>query len=698
MATTTLETAIADLKGVTRRHVLALREAGITTVRDILFCFPNRYEDFSVHAPIAAVAAGGHVTLVAKVLKVRNRRSFRRRMTITEAVIGDGTGEMVAIWFNQPYLAKSLVIDGEYRFAGKAVKTKFGLRLANPLYEARDAAKNFVRPLMPVYPLSGGLSQFAMRKLVASCKDAIADIGDPLPAGIRKARGLLGKEEAVAGAHFPATLEERDAARRRLAFDEILALQLSIGRTKRLRSAKRAAAVVFDEEGTRAFVRSLPFSLTDDQRKAAWATLKDMAADTPMHRLLDGDVGSGKTVVAAVAMVNSARAGYQSALMAPTEILACQHFETFKRFFEKQGLTIALWTNSYHRSATGGKEMACSSKKEIERLKDAIASGEVGAIIGTHALIEESMRFSALAFAAIDEQHRFGVRTRQLLCKKSGIPGVEPHLLSMTATPIPRSLALTVFGDLDISLLREKPKGRPEVTTRVLPPQAKKEAYARIREEVALGRQAFVICPLIDPSDSLGVESVTEAHKRLAKDEFQGIAMAMLHGRLTAAEKESVMADFVEGRSSVLVSTSVVEVGVDVPNATVMCIEGAERFGLSQLHQFRGRVGRGAHRSICFLLPSAASPATDERLSVMTSHADGFTLAEKDLELRGPGDFLGTAQSGHPALRMASLGDLDLIAAAKDTASALLDADPDLVRHPDLRQFLAVEIEDAHME
>ncbi|HTK04789.1 MAG TPA: ATP-dependent DNA helicase RecG, partial [Candidatus Eisenbacteria bacterium] len=605
---------------------------------------------------------------------------------------------MVAIWFNQPYLANSLKEGEEYRFAGKAVKTKFGLRLANPLYEPLGGGRGLVRPLMPVYSLPAGVSQFVMRKLVAACKGAIEGVIDPLPQALRKTNDLVGKVEAVRGAHFPETLEQRDAARRRLAFDEVLALQLAIGRTKRLRRSKKAVPVPFDEEGTKAFVRSLPFTLTDDQRKAAWAALKDMAGDTPMHRLLDGDVGSGKTAVAAIAMVNAARAGLQSALMAPTEILARQHFETFKRFFAGQGLTIALWTNAYRRSATGGKEIDCATKKDAENLRNAIAAGEADAIIGTHALVEEKLRFSSLAFAAIDEQHRFGVRTRQLLCTKSGMPGSEPHLLSMTATPIPRSLALTAFGDLDLSILREKPKGRQDIATRVLGPRIKHEAYARIRDEVAAGRQAFVICPLIDPSDALGIESVTEAFKRLKKEEFPDATMGMLHGKLTSDEKESVMRDFAEGTTSILVSTSVVEVGVDVPNATVMCIEGAERFGLSQLHQFRGRVGRGEHRSSCFLLPSFSSPATDERLSAMTTHADGFTLAEKDLALRGPGDMLGVAQSGHPALRMASLADLDLIAAARDAATSLLDADPELVRHKELRAYLAEEIEDAHLE
>lgn len=694
----TLDAPLTSIKGLTKAQRTALEGAGIRTVADVLGCFPHRYEDFSATPPVSAIRPGSQATVVGRITKLRSRRSFRRRMTMTEAVISDGTGEIVAVWFNQPYLVKSLVTEREYRFAGKATKTKFGVRLANPLYEAVDSGRGYVRPLMPVYPAPGGLSQHVMRRLLESCKDALVHVDDPLPDALRTSLRLLGRREAVRGAHFPATVAERDAARRRLAFDEILALQLSIGRTKRLRAIKHAPRVTFDEPATKAFVASLPFALTDDQRKAAWAALKDMADARPMHRLLDGDVGSGKTVVAAIAMVNAAKAGFQSALMAPTEILARQHFSTFMRFFAKHGITVALWTNAYHRSARKGREIECANKKEAAALRDAIATGEIDVVVGTHAIIEETMRFSRLAFAAVDEQHRFGVRTRQILCSKSGMPGVEPHLLSMTATPIPRSLALTVFGDLDISILKEKPKGRKDVMTRVVTPQRRGDAYEAVRRAVGEGRQAFVVCPLIDPSDVLGVESVTEAHARLGKEEFPGMTIAMLHGKMTSEEKERVMAGFAGGETSILVSTSVVEVGVDVPNATVMCVEGAERFGLSQLHQFRGRIGRGEHEATCFLMPSVANPAVEERLSAMTRHADGFTLAEKDLEMRGPGDLLGTAQSGHPALRMASLGDLDLIAEARDAAAAILEADPELDRHPGLRRFLAAEIEEAHLE
>lgn len=417
-----------------------------------------------------------------------------------------------------------------------------------------------------------------------------------------------------------------------------------------------------------------------------------------MQRLLDGDVGSGKTAVAAALFVNAARAGFQSALMAPTEILARQHFSTLARMFAAHGISVALWTGAYRESARDGRAIACANKKEASTLRDAIAAGEIDVVIGTHALVEESLRFSRLAFAAVDEQHRFGVRTRQALCAKSGMPGFEPHLLSMTATPIPRSLALTVFGDLDISLLVQKPQGRKEVVTVVLPPERRGEAYAAVRRAIAAGRQAFVICPLIDPSDVLGVESVTEAFARLSKEEFPGVALAMLHGKMTSEEKERVMGDFSGSRTAVLVSTSVVEVGVDVPNATVMCIEGAERFGLSQLHQFRGRIGRGGHAGECFLLPSALHPGIEERLSAMTRHADGFALAEQDLATRGPGDILGTAQSGYPALCLASFGDLGLIVEAREAADAILSDDPELKEHVSLKKGLREAVERAHLE
>ncbi|MEK9151790.1 MAG: helicase-related protein, partial [Patescibacteria group bacterium] len=416
-------------------------------------------------------------------------------------------------------------------------------------------------------------------------------------------------------------------------------------------------------------------------------------------RLLDGDVGSGKTAVAAVAMVNAARADFQCALMAPTEILARQHFETLKRLYAGQPFTIALVTNGYKRSATGGKEISCANKAEAAILLDAVAKGQVAVVVGTHALIEDAVRFRSLALAVVDEQHRFGVDTRRRLTKKSGVDGVEPHLLSMTATPIPRSLALTVFGDLDLSLLRRKPSNRRPVKTKLVAPKGRAAAYEFIRREIAGGRQVFVVCPLIDQSDLLEVTSVKEEFDRLRKEVFPEANIAMLHGKLSSAEKEQVMKDFLERNSDILVSTSVVEVGVDVPNASVIVIEGAERFGLSQLHQFRGRVGRAEHQSHCFLFPTNFSPQVRDRLKAMTEHADGFALAEIDLKIRGPGDILGEQQSGFvPSMLAAALGDLDLVKNSRQAAADILESDPELEKHQPLRASLTAAVDEAHLE
>ncbi len=680
----TLSTPIDAIKGVTKNNAAILKSMGIETVKDLIFYFPRRCDEFTI--------------VIGEVECVANRRSFRRRMTLTEATIVGGKGKLIALWFHQPYLAKTLKVGAAYRFAGKVTPTKFGPRLINPLHESAEVRDGYVRPIMPVYPTSAGVSQHTIRKLLRECEPLMRSVDDPLSVEIRAKYELIHRGDALVGAHFPSSMAQWNRARRRIAFDELLRLQLAVGRTKRLRGSERAAAVAFDEQGTKAFVRALPFALTGDQRKAAWAILTDMARPTPMHRLLDGDVGSGKTVVAAIATLNAAAAGFQSALMAPTEILARQHFETLSRMYAGRDIAVALWTNAYKRSSTGSKEIACATKKESGMLAAAIANGGIDVVVGTHALVEEGMRFSSLALAVVDEQHRFGVRIRQELCAKSGVPGRSPHLLSMTATPIPRSLALAVYGDLDLSVLKEKPAGRKDTVTRLVPKRGRAAAYRQVRAEVAAGRQAFVVCPLIDPSDAFGALSVAETVERLRTGELKGLSIGTLHGKMSAAEKEKVMNDFLERRIAVLVSTSVVEVGVDVPNATVMCIEGAERFGLAQLHQFRGRIGRGVHQSYCFLLPSMTTAGVKERLEAVARTNDGFALAEKDLEMRGPGDVLGTAQSGFPEFAAASFGDAALIAAAKEAAEEILKNDPDLRAHEAMRAEVGATVEKAHLE
>ncbi len=694
-----LTTPIIETARLGHRQKAALQDLGLATVGDLLRYYPFRHEDFTQTVAIGEAPVGEHLTILARLAKIRVRRSFRRRISMTEAVIEDDTGSLGALWFNQPYLAQTLVPGESYRFAGKLTETKLGRRLINPLFEsaAKDVSA-YAAPLVPVYPLTSGISQHTLRRLVLSCRDAISWFVDDLPAELLAAHRLAPIQEALIGIHFPRTAAELAAARRRLAFDELFRLQLLVGQQRRGRGGRRAGSVPFDAAAVRRFVAKFPFTLTADQRRAAFEILRDMEKGSPMQRLLDGDVGSGKTAVAAIAMEAAARSGHQAALMAPTEILAKQHFETLKRLFADSGLTLALWTNSYKLSCRGSETIEAGAKSEAKGLNDDIAAGRVAVIVGTHALIEESVSFASLILAVIDEQHRFGVRARQLLCQKSGRAGLEPHLLSMTATPIPRSLALTVYGDLDLSLLREKPKDRLPVITRVVGARGRPAAYQFIRQEIAAGRQAFIVCPLIDPSDALGAVSVTEECRRLRSAELAGIAIGALHGQLSADEKERIMDDFLERRIMFLVSTSVVEVGVDVPNATVMCIEGAERFGLAQLHQFRGRVGRGRHRSYCLLFPGAAGPEALARLKVVAENSDGFVLAEKDLQLRGPGDLLGRAQSGLASFRLASLADTALIKETKEAAAGLLADDPGLRRHPGLRRQLAAAADQVHLE
>ncbi len=694
----TADTPLALVSGIGKAQLSALRDLGLRTVKDLVFHLPFRYDDFSACVPLSSVSDGQQVTVVAELKRISAKRSFQRRMMMTEALIADDSGELGVIWFRQPFLAKSLQVGKTYRLAGKVSRTRYGLRLASPIVEPSDRVCSVLQPLMPVYPLTSGISQLVMRKLMRRMEKTMAKWLDPLPEEIIKRNELSKLSDALNGIHFPDSWPHSQKARKRLAFDELLRLQVTIAKLRALREKGNAPEVKFSQEVVKDFVAHLPFQLTEDQRRAAWTAIQEMEKGVPMNRLLDGDVGSGKTAVAAVAMVNVAASGYQSALMAPTEILAKQHFQTLTKLFAGRSESTSLWTNSYKFSSVGGREVEYSGKKSVEELRAMIGSGEVSVVIGTHALVEETLSFNALALAVVDEQHRFGVNTRKKLTGKGGLDGLTPHLLSMTATPIPRSLALTFFGDLDISLLLHKPSGRQPIKTQVfLADDGRKKAYEVVRREVESGRQAFVVCPLIEVSDKLGVASVTETFERLQNGELSGLRLGVLHGKLKPNEKDSVMRDFVEGKLDVLVSTSVVEVGVDVPNATVMCIEGAERFGLAQLHQFRGRVGRGGHASHCLLLPSASFDGTDGRLDNFASTDDGFALAELDLKLRGMGDLLGSRQSGFPALKAAKLTDLELVTRAKTEAEILLTAGN--LESGELADYLRLEIgDDVHME
>lgn len=673
-----------------------LKKLGIETVSDLIFYYPFRYDDFSRIVDIKSLEPGQTATVRGRVELIKNQRSWRRRVLITEAIISDLTGSVKVIWFGQYYIAKILKPGDEVFIAGRVDQDK-GLVYYSPAYEKitqnkMDGDTTHTARLAPVYNLTKGLTSKQLRYLIKLTLAKVKDLPDYLPTEIKKALKFISLEEAVRQIHFPADNNSLERARARLKFDEFFLIQLRNQLSRRELKKSKAQSLEFKENEIKEFVAGLPFKLTTAQRQAAWEILKDLARNYPMNRLLEGDVGSGKTVVAGIAMLDAAKNGYQAALMAPTEILARQHFNTLSRLFNNSGVAVSLITRTDRAS---NQEWLLNDGSQLADSQMLINNSNI--IIGTHALIQEKIKFDKLALAVVDEQHRFGVDQRQALQKKMAQKGVLPHFLSMTATPIPRSLALTIYGDLDLSILNEMPAGRKQIMTKVVAAEKRGEAYKFIRRQIDQGRQAFVICPLIDPSDKMGFKSVTEEFAKLDKEIFPDLKIGCLHGRLKTEEKEKIMREFLANESKILVSTSVIEVGVDVPNATVMMIEGAERFGLAQLHQFRGRVGRSEHQSYCFLFTDSAAEATGERLLALTKSQDGFKLAEYDLKFRGPGEVFGTAQSGAPDLRLANLFDFAAIKQARDWAEKIFTNDPELAKYPQLKAKLGA-IKQAHLE
>ena len=612
----TLLTKIEQLKKVGPSYLKRLAQLKIKTIRDLFFHFPHRHDDFSQIIPISQLKEGQKATVQGKIAEIKNIRLFHKRMVLTEGLIKDDSGTIKVIWFNQPYLTNTLKRGKAVDISGKLSFVKKTLCFSNPAYEIVDHKKETTHTgrLVPIYHETAGLSSRYLRYLIKPLLPLVAQITDFLPEAIKKKFKLMGLAEAIKQIHFPDNSHLAEAARYRLGFDELFLIHLTTLKQKQKLNQEKAPIIPFEQKLIKSFVKGLPFKLTDDQRKAAWQIFQDLVKDRPMNRLLDGDVGSGKTVVAIMAGLAVAKAGYQVALMVPTEVLAKQHFETFKNFLEKEKIKVGLLTSS--------------NKLKIDK--------KIDIIIGTHALIQKNVKFDNLALAIVDEQHRFGVAQRAALQEKT-----IPHLLSMTATPIPRTLALTIYGDLDISLLKEMPKGRQKIITKIVAPIGRQKTYDFIKKQVKQKKQVFVICPLIDESDKLSVKSVNQEYKKLSEKVFPQLKIAMLHGKLKPKEKEEIMKKFKEGKIDILVSTSVVEVGIDVPTATVMMIEGADRFGLAQLHQFRGRIGRGKEQSYCFLFTDSPAKKTHQRLKAVLTTDDGFKLAEKDLKIRGPGNFSG---------------------------------------------------------
>ncbi|MEI7925525.1 MAG: ATP-dependent DNA helicase RecG, partial [Chloroflexota bacterium] len=673
--------------------------------------YPYRHHDFSRTVPISALRVGVEQTVRGTIDRAREVRMGRGgKMRATEAVLTDDMGARItATWFNQPYIVRALPVGSQVAFAGKVTAYRGHLAFQNPEYERLDGpgAGAHTGRFVPVYSLTQGLPQRTLRAMIASLLEVFADrIEDPVPREIRQRHGLMDLVTATRQIHYPDSEEQLHEARRRLAFDELLAIQLGVVSRKREWQAQGNAPVVIDHAAADAFLATLPFTLTRSQASALHDVRMDIARNVPMSRLLEGDVGSGKTVVALAAMLSMISAGYQAVMMAPTEVLAEQHYRTLCKMLSGESEPpLHGMVNVPGLPLPVRIVLLTGSTRAAERraAMDALKHGGAQLAVGTHALIQESVEYARLGLAVVDEQHRFGVMQRGALRRK-GLEGgtavedaqaISPHLLVMSATPIPRSLALTAYGDLDLTIIDELPPGRTPIVTKWLSPIQRREAFATMRAEIEAGRQAFVICPLVEGSDTVESRAATEEFERLKTEEFPDLGAAgriiMLHGRMGSRQKDEVMRAFANHEADILVSTAVVEVGIDVPNATVMAIEGADRFGLAQLHQFRGRVGRGEHASTCFLLADDPTPDAEERLSVMERTTDGFELAEADLQLRGPGDLFGTAQSGAASLRVASLLDAPLIDAARREAETLLDEDPDLVRldHQALKAAIA---------
>ncbi|HBI33871.1 MAG TPA: DNA helicase RecG [Candidatus Moranbacteria bacterium] len=731
-----LKMKLEKLPRIGMKYGAILKKLNIETVEDFLLHFPFRYEDYSERVLIENLQEGETATVMGEVVQSKLVRTWKKKMMITECFVSDETGTVRAVWFNQPYVSDSLTAGKGVRLAGKISQDAKGMFFSNPAWELSSRTPTNTGRLVPIYPETEGLTSKWIRWQMQNMIKYADALVDPIPENILKGLHLPILSEAVKSLHFPKTLKEFELAQKRFAFQQMFLVQLATQRVKISWDKQNAVSIAFNETLTKYFVESLPFTLTDAQRKAAFQILKDLEKPLPMNRLLNGDVGSGKTIVAAMASLSAINAGFQVSIMAPTEVLAKQHFESISKIFSKQDITVGLLTNSYHlinksefrisnfesnlndeclkiktlkiqsKFKIQNSKLSAEKKEDISRKKllSELVSGNINIVIGTHALIQKDIKFKNLALIIIDEQHRFGVAQRAFLQQQiadinDGLPGKIPHLLTMTATPIPRTLTLAFFGNLDISVLDEMPKNRKPILTEIILPSKRKDVYDFVRKEISKGHQAFIIFPLVEESEKLTeLKAATQEHTRLSREIFPDLKLGLLHGKLKAGEKEQVMADFKDKKYDILVATSVVEVGIDIPNATVIMIEDTERFGLSQLHQFRGRVGRSDKQSYCFLFTGSKTVKAKSRLSAMEKTSSGFAIAEEDLKLRGPGEFLGTRQSGLPDIAMEHLSNVKLIEIAHDYAEQTLQNSPDLKDYPLLQKELNKFQQNIHLE
>lgn len=673
-----LDASVTKISGIGTFNAQKFAKLGVHTIRDLLYYFPSRYDDYSALKTINQLYYGEQVTIVGRVAAVRKHRT-KNNLMIVRAVIEDASGMIECSWFTSERfvdnLMKQFTVGREMVISGKVTEYLGRLTFQNPTYEPAEREWIIGGNIVPVYRLTEGLQPLLVRRVMKRLIEYWPSrVPEHLPEGVLAETGLMPIAEALRQIHFPSSMQQQERARRRLAFDELFTLQLAVLRQRQIWRTAPAQPILADPETRDRLVAALPYTLTGAQRRALDAILGDLTEPNAMHRLLQGDVGSGKTVVAALSMALVAHRGAQSAMMAPTEILAEQHHKTVRGLFERfeqsgaiAPINLALLTGS-------------TRPGEKRAIYDGLSDGSIQVVIGTHALIQDAVTFNNLGMVVVDEQHRFGVTQRAALRQKGG--ALNPHTLVMTATPIPRTLALTMYGDLDNTVLDEMPPGRQPIETHWFTPVERERAYSFVRSQIEQGRQAFVICPLVEESDKIEAKAAVEEYERLQHEVFPALRLGLLHGKMKAADKEAAMRAFANGETQILVSTSVVEVGIDVPNATVMLIEGANRFGLSQLHQFRGRVGRGAHRSYCLLIADSSSAISDQRLQAIVDTQDGFKLAEIDLEIRGPGEFFGTRQSGDPELKLVTIHDRDLLDLARVQAEKILEQDAELTHHP----------------
>jgi ATP-dependent DNA helicase RecG len=656
----------------------------VVTVRDLLLFFPRRHVDYGEPVPVSQLQFGREQTVRVRVWGATEKKmGFRIRST--EAKVGDSTGMMSCTWFNQPWIAKQLPVNAEIVLSGRVSEYQGRPKFDNPEWEIWSEDLLHTGRLVPIYPLTAGLQSRTIRRVMQEAIERYATrLPDPLPAEMRQRLGLAPIAEAVTQMHYPTDRASLERARRRLAFEELLPIQLTMQlRRRHFQKSAPAEPAPMSAPIERAFISSLPFTLTGAQERVMFDVLNDLRKPIPMSRLIQGDVGSGKTVIAAAALVAAIENGRQAVMMAPTEILAEQHFRTLKALFGangSSGLVASARPGFLDRPMRIAMLTGSLKAKEKRELYESIEAGEIDVICGTHALIQGGVRFHDLGVAVVDEQHRFGVMQRAALREKGAQAAHTPHMLVMTATPIPRTLALTLYGDLDISVVDELPPGRQAIKTTWVGPEERGDAERFLRGQVELGRQAFVICPLVEESETLDVKSATAEYERLRRQVYPDLRLELLHGRMSSKQKDEVMRRFRDGDADILVSTAVIEVGIDIPNASVMMIEGADRFGLAQLHQFRGRVGRGADKSYCLLLCDEPSDEARARLELMEGTTDGFKLAEADMQQRGPGQFFGTRQSGLPGLKVARLTDVKLIELTRSEAGRMLDEDSGLTK------------------